>query len=247
MLGLPGNRRLAASLIVAVGLFFLGALASPFINPQTLFQEHEVVGNPPVHISPIFMSPLEIFALNALAILGVFLNPVLGLISPFLQALSIGNALQSHGAPYLLSILPHGLIEVPAILLTNSALYMAVSALWSYPDWKEIRKVLTLCGKIVLVSILLLYLASWVEYLATPVLIEALIGQFPVDFWPTKWRFPANYSPNPSNALLGVGLNAILVLLALSKFWKPMVDSLLSMMTGVENFVGRFLPGRTKS
>lgn len=104
----------------------------------------------------------------------IFINGyVLGLISPFF--------IQSHGLyPFWAGILPHGVIEIPAVILgAATGLFLGIQAYYSFFGSKEKKFSINLKREIqksfiffVLVVLPLLFLAALIEGLLTPIFLE---------------------------------------------------------------------------
>ncbi len=194
MAGVPVAVRLSTSvrmrtaLFAAAGLFVAGLIAGAF-TPTTLLAEITAIQDPAQSVQSL--APVELFFFilinNGVALSIAFVLsplfcvvPVVSLVgNGWLIALAFSAALQQESLGFaLVAILPHGVIEIPALLLALAASLRFGSSLTAAIFRRKRRAlaipVLVESARYLGIALLLLPAAALVEAYITPLFLDLI-------------------------------------------------------------------------
>ncbi|MEM0490214.1 MAG: stage II sporulation protein M [Ignisphaera sp.] len=179
--------------IIFVVSWFLGSLATLYLvmfAPNELQTVNDMIkqayGDIPIEFYSIdtafyiFRRNLLVAAISTASGLLVFIPGAIVFANGFIVGMVIMLVIMTEGSPLLgfVAIAPHGVFELPAILMASAFGTKLGIDFWKYVfkrNREDIAKTLKILPKIILIIVLLLLVASLIESFITPYIVSRLI------------------------------------------------------------------------
>lgn len=178
---------LFSCILSSLATIFILSLDSEFLKEIELVVK-QMYGDIPIKPYTIRMM-LYIFLRNlmvvlisiALGALTVFLPSVIVVVNGVVLGVVIGLSiiLTNSWILAVVAILPHGVLELPAVFLSTAYGTKLGIDFWKYilkKNREDISKTLNMLPKIIVIFVALLFCASFIETFVTPYLIEEFLG-----------------------------------------------------------------------